>query len=190
MKSRPREYSTVIASTTETALQRSIIANEQSFVDGKIITWLDIELPVDKLRKARGHCIDLIGKTDDDEYIICELKFGKDSATDSPCRAADEVMNYLQYIRENYPSLDRDDNIHHTNGKHFYWKDVARKGRPIIAANDAYWSYWIKHREVSIPTDIPCFSLNVDVQYFKKLRNDREKYEPVIQDLTWKRLIP
>jgi len=189
MKSKPKEYSTLIASTTETALQRAIIINDYSIIDGEKVTWLDIELPVDIRSKARRRCIDLIGKTDD-EFIICELKFGKDSATDPPYYAEKEVINYIQDIRYNYISLDKDDSIHHTNGKHFYWRDVAEKGRPIIAANEAYWRYWTKHRKVDIPTDIPCYSLNVDTIFFKQLKQDRDKYTPEVVELAWTRLNP
>ena len=187
MKSNPTTYSTVIKSTTETALQRSIIINERSIIDGEEVTWLDIELPVDKKRKARGHCIDLIGKTSKG-YIICELKFGKDSGTDDPIDAETEVQRYIRDIQYNFPDLDEDDNIHHTNGKHFFWKDVAQNCRPIIAANGEYWSYWIKHRGMDIPKETACYSLNVDVQYFKQLKRDKEEYEPRIKDIVWTKL--
>lgn len=187
MKSNPKAFSTLIASTTETALQRSIIINEHSVIDGKDVVWLDIELPVDKHRKARGHCIDLIGKTDNG-YIICELKFGKDSATDDPIYAETEVKRYIRDIQYNYPDLDENDNIHHTNGKHFFWKEVAQNCRAIIAANEEYWRYWIKHRKMEIPKGTACYSLNIDVQYFKQLKQDKEEYEPRIDKITWTRL--
>ena len=184
MKSNPTTYSTVIKSTTETALQRAIIKGKKSIIEGKEVTWLDIELPIDTHSKARRRCIDLIGKTDD-EYIVCELKFGKDSATDAPYEAKAEVEIYMQAIKYNHKELDKENNIHHINGERFLWKDVAEKGRPIIAANEAYWSYWKKHRKVPVPADVPCYSLNVDTQYFKRLKQDREKYEPILNDLIW-----
>ena len=75
MKSNPRDYSTLIKSTTETAFQRAIILNKTSIIDNEIVEWLDIELPIDKDRKnARGHCVDLIGRSAKG-YVICELKF-------------------------------------------------------------------------------------------------------------------
>ena len=188
MNSNPTTFSTLIKSTTETALQRAIILGEKSIIDGKEVTWLDIELPVDTHSKARRHCIDLIGQTDD-EYIICELKFGRDSATDAPYEAKAEVNVYMESIKFNHKELDKEDNIHHTNGKHFYWRDVAEKGRPIIAANEAYWTYWKEHRSVPVPTDIPCYSLNVDVQYFKQQKNEKILYEPSINGLIWTKLI-
>lgn len=187
MKSNPTNYSKEIKSTTETAFQRAIIIGEKSIIDGKEVTWLDIELPVDTHSKARRKCIDLIGRCDD-EYIVCELKFGRDSATDAPYEAKAEVEVYMQSIKYNHKELDKENNIHHTNGKHFYWRDVAEKGRPIIAANDAYWSYWREHRNVPVPADIPCYSLNVDTQYFKHLKKEKEKYTPIIDNLTWTRL--
>lgn len=187
MKSNPGAFSTIIASTTETAFQRAIFLGGPSLIEGKTVRWLDIELPVDKHRKARGHCVDLIGTTDE-EFVICELKFGKNSATDSPEYAAAEIKRYLQDIRDNHSELDSEDNIHHTNGEHFFWGDVAKKCQPIIAANEEYWTYWTKNRKVSLPVDIPCYSLNVSADYFKQQKSDRERYTPSTQDLVWTRL--
>ena len=86
----PGNYSTQIKATTETAFQRAIILGEASTIDKETVEWLDIELPVDKHRKARGHCVDLIGRSKN-SYIICELKFGKNSATDYPSFAKEEL---------------------------------------------------------------------------------------------------
>ena len=137
--SNPGNYSTLIKATTETAFQRAIILGETSIIDNELVEWLDIELPVDEFRKARGHCVDLIGRSKNG-YIICELKFGKNSATDSPSFAKEELARYRKDIVLNYKHLD-ESNIHHKNGKAFNWEDVANNARYIIAANTEYWRY-------------------------------------------------
>ena len=125
MKSNPRDYSTLIKSTTETAFQRAIILNKTSIIDNEIVEWLDIELPIDKDRKnARGHCVDLIGRSAKG-YVICELKFGNDSNSDSPNDAAEEITRYSVEIKNNYAELDNC-GIHHTNGAPFLWEDIAK----------------------------------------------------------------
>lgn len=167
METNPGYYRTSIKSTTETAFQRAIILNEFSVIDGETIEWLDIELPVDKHRKARGHCVDIIGHSDSG-YVICELKFGRNSATDDPNCAAAEINRYQNDVQINYGDLDEGDNLHHKNGKHFYWKDVAETARLIIAANEQYWEYWLKHRRMKLPEGINCYSLNVHYDWFRE----------------------
>lgn len=187
MKTNPGYYSTSIKSTTETAFQRAIILNELSVIDGETVEWLDIELPVDRYRKARGHCLDLIGQSKRG-YVICELKFGKDSATDDPNFAADEIRRYQNDIQYNYEDLDEGDNLHHKNGKRFYWKDVAGASSLIIAANEQYWEYWLKQRGAKLPEDINCYSLNVKTDWFKEQKKNigGELYTPSLpEDCVW-----
>ncbi len=185
MKTNPGYYSTSIKSTTETAFQRAIILKECSVIDGETIEWLDIELPVDGHRKARGHCLDLIGHSDSG-YVICELKFGENSATDDPNYAAAEIERYQNDIQSNYDDLDEGDNLHHKNGKHFCWKDVARTARLIIAANEQYWEYWFKQRGAKLSEDIKCYSLNVKTNWFKEQKGGCGTYTPSLpEDCVW-----
>ena len=189
MNSNPGDYSTLIKSTTETAFQRAIILNKTSIIDNEIVEWLDIELPVDKDRKnARGHCVDLIGRSAMG-YVICELKFGNDSNSDSPNDAAEEIARYLIEIKNNFVELDNS-GIHHTNGATFLWKDIAKNARFIIAANQDYWKYWLEHRKYILPHNFDCYSIDVDVKCFKQQKQDKELYTPKLPECTWLKLNP
>lgn len=181
-------YSTEIRSTTETAFQRAIILGGTSIIDGEIVEWLDIELPVDGSRKAaRGHCVDLIGKSKDG-YVICELKFGKNAATDSPEEASNQLKMYRANIERYWSVLDGE-KIYHKNGKPFLWKEIADNARYIIAANEEYWSYWLTHKEeVQLPSDFECYSLNVKNDCFKQQKANNTKYKPELPECEWTRI--
>ena len=181
-------YSKWIRSTTETAFQRAIILGGTSIIDGETVEWLDIELPVDENRKAaRGHCVDLIGKSKDG-YVICELKFGKNAATDSPEDASDQLKRYRDDIKNNSSELD-EKKIYHKNGKQFLWEEIAGNARYIIAANEEYWSYWLTHRKVQLPNDFECYSLNVKNDCFKQQKANNTKYKPKLpEECKWTRL--
>ena len=182
----PGPYSTLIKATTETAFQRAIILGETSIIDNEIVEWLDIELPVDKHRKARGHCVDLIGRSKN-SYIICELKFGKDSATDYPSFAKEELERYRKDIEFNYEHLDNS-NTHHKNGKPFRWMDIANNTRYIIAANQEYWNYWREHRKEQLPEGIDCYSIDIDVSCFKRQKGNNVSYTPTLPKCNWIKL--
>ena len=184
MKTNPGNFSTTIKSTTETAFQRAIFLKNPSFVEGETIDWLDIELPVDLVRKSRRKCLDLLGLSDSG-YVICELKFGEDSSTDKPEDAAKEVLCYKKFIEDNYKELDAENNVHHKNGKPFLWSDVAQNSRCIIAANEAYWDYWLNHRGSKLPIGVKCYSLDVDVDCFKLQKGELESYEPTLPKCNW-----
>ena len=188
MKSNPGNYSTLIKATTETAFQRAIILGKTSIIDNEVVEWLDIELPVDKNRKARGHCVDLIGRSPKG-YVICELKFGNNSATDSPTYAAAELTRYLSDIKTNYAELDSC-NIHHKNGISFLWEDIAKNARFIIAANQDYWNYWLAHRKYEIPKNFDCYSIDVDIKCFKCQKQPNDSYTPHLPECTWSKLNP
>ncbi len=190
MGTNPGYYHTSIKSTKETAFQRAIILNEFSVIDGETIEWLDIELPVDQYRKARGHCLDLIGHSDSG-YVICELKFGRTSAKNDPSHAAEQVKQYQTEILSNYDVLDEGGNLHHKNGNHFYWKDVAGTSRLIIAANEQYWEYWLKElkkERKKLPEGVKCYSLNVKTDWFEeqKEKSGCGTYSPSLpEDCVW-----
>lgn len=186
LKTNPGNYSTKISSTTETAFQRAIILGETSLIDNEIVEWLDIELPVDKHRRARGHCVDLIGKSISG-FIICELKFGSNSATDSPSYAEEELKRYCKDIEDNYSVLDNS-NVHHKNGKMFLWKDIAKNARYIIAANNQYWEYWLNHRKVELPHEIACYTISVDAMCFKQQKGKNVTYTPILPKCDWNKL--
>jgi hypothetical protein len=182
----PGNYSTQIKATTETAFQRAIILGEASTIDKETVEWLDIELPVDKHRKARGHCVDLIGRSQNG-YIICELKFGKNSATDYPSFAKEELERCRKDIEFNCKHLDNS-NTHHKNGKPFKWEDIAKNSRYIIAANQEYWDYWLGHRKEQLPEGVDCYSIDIDVSCFKHQKGNNENYTPTIPQCNWEKL--
>lgn len=187
LQTNPGNYSTLIKSITETAFQRAIILGGKSIIDNELVEWLDIELPVDRHRRARGHCVDLIGRSISG-YIICELKFGSNSATDSPSEANKQLNRYKIDIEYNYSILDRC-NVHHKNGKPFLWKDIANNARYIIAANDQYWEYWLEHRNEAMPTDESCYSINIDKDCFKQQKGTNVSYTPHLpQYCIWHKL--
>lgn len=185
--SNSKKFTTCINSTTETAFQRAIFLNNKTKLGSKTaIEWLDMELPIDAARNCgRGHCPDLIGRIGN-RYVLCELKFGKGS-TDSPEDAANELKRYYDAIKINHMKLDAD-KLRHENGKPFLWKDLAKKDTMlVIAANAAYWVYWLGHREVSIPKGVYCYSVDVPVNYFKLQKGSAEgvNYTPFMETDKW-----
>ena len=72
--STPGMVSFTIKDTNEKALQRAVLNQGESYLDGKTVEWLDIELPVEFSENARRPCIDLIGRDEDGRYLLCALK--------------------------------------------------------------------------------------------------------------------
>ena len=108
-KTRPDSFSTLIADTGEKALQRALIMGGTSLIDGEVVEWLDIELPVEFSESARRRCFDLIGRTSSNKFIICELKYsrGTNNENESLKRAyEEELIVYKSLIEENYAELD------------------------------------------------------------------------------------
>lgn len=191
-KTRPDSFSTLIADTGEKALQRALIMGGTSLIDGEVIEWLDIELPVEFSESARRRCFDLIGRTSSNKFIICELKYsrGTNNENESLKHAyEDELMVYKSLIEENYAELDIN-KVHHTNGKDFLWSDVAKNAQYIIAANKEYWEYHLKQKDNQLPPeDISCYSIDVDIEYFKRQKGVNKQYMPNIpSDCIWERL--
>ena len=176
-----------IEATTETAFQRAILRKGKTILGSKTeIEWLDIELPVDKERGGRGHCIDLIGKMGN-RYVMCELKFGKDSATDSPSYAAAEVKRYFEDVKKNCEYLETQ-SLHHPDAKPFSWKDLAScKTILMVAANAAYWAYWLGHRKENLAEieGIQFCSIDVATDSFIWQKGDLKEYTPTIETSNW-----
>lgn len=176
-----------INAPTETAFQRAILKNGESFLGGRTkIEWLDIELPVDDGRGPRRQCVDLIGKQGEN-YVLCELKFGKDSGTDSPEYAAAEVRKYHEKIKLNWVELDKKF-LHHPDGKPFLWKNLARESTAlIVAANASYWAYWLGHRKADLSKieGVQFYSVDVPADTFTKQKANLETYIPTIDTNHW-----
>lgn len=98
-------------------------------------------------------------------------------------------MVYKSLIEENYAELDIN-KVQHTNGKDFLWSDVAKNAQYIIAANKEYWEYHLKQKDNQLPPeDISCYSIDVDIEYFKRQKGVNKQYMPNIpSDCIWERL--
>ncbi len=187
----PKDVSFNVSTTAETAFQRALFLSENSKIEGiGIVRWLDLELPVDRDRKARGHCIDLIGRAEDNSMVICELKFGK-PGNGSPQKAKEQLENYYKAVISNYDKLDEGNTLHHKNTLshgHFFWEEIASDStKLIIAANDDYWIFWEKKGEL-LPFRTNCYKINIPTNYFKMLKEQSkmEKYCPKVPLLEWR----
>ena len=185
---KPRDFSMKIRSTTETAFQRAIWGSKTSKVGRTTVTWIDIELPVNQSGNPRGRCIDLIGIDDQKEYVICELKFGKNTK-DAPAKAAKQVNEYLKFIQDNRNSLQPP---HKKARLPIDWRKVAAKStRKIVAANKDYWNHWSdpkrnkdKKSTTSIPDGIECYTLDISTKLFaeQKKKSKEATYTPEITE--------
>lgn len=72
--STPGYVSMNIKDTNEKALQRALLMQGTSLLDGKEVKWLDIELPIEFTDNSRRKCVDLIGKDNDGQLYLCEFK--------------------------------------------------------------------------------------------------------------------
>ncbi len=181
------EIKKLINSTTETAFQRAIFWNGETIRGKKTkIKWLDIELPVIPGDKSRRSSIDLIGKSGN-RYVICELKFGKNSKTECPDVAVKQLKGYYEQIKHNCDDLDKTD-THHKGCTSFKWKDLAFK-KPIlcVAANASYWAYWLGHRKTDISKlkGVEFYSVDIPADTFKLQKGNQDKYTPKIETNSW-----
>ena len=187
----PKDVSFEVSTTAETAFQRALFLQENCIIEGiGLVKWLDLELPVDRERKARGHCIDLIGRSEDMSMVICELKFGK-PGNGEPDKAKNQIENYFEAVKVNYDKLDEGNALHHKNvlnAGHFKWEEIASDStKLIIAANDDYWDYWRQRREIP-PLGIRCYRISVPTNCFKlqKELSGKERYTPTVQPSKWR----
>jgi len=186
----PGLISREVNTCSETAFQRAIFFKRKVHIKGLCdVTWLDMELPVDAERKSgRGHCPDLIGRSDNNDMVLCELKFGKPGNGD-PNEAKKQLDDYYESIIKNYRSLDFNNCLHHSNSNGvFLWEDFT-KGYPIkiIAANDDYWESWANPRKkqpILPPKDrgLICCSVRISSNIFRDQKGLKDKYEPKIPD--------
>ena len=154
------------------------------------VRWLDLELPVDRERKGRGHCIDLIGRASDNSMVICELKFGK-PGNGKPSEAQEQLEEYYHAVKENYDRLDEGNSLHHKNTLNagsFYWEEIASDSTiRIIAANDDYWNYWRK-KDVLPAAGSKCYTVPVPTTLFKMQKEQcaKDRYTPSVSNLEWR----
>lgn len=175
----PVRYGTEIRHTAECALQRAIILSSVSKLNGKEVEWLDIELPVDYSGNARGKSIDLIGIDKEGHYVLCELKFRKQSHDNgNPEEAAKQVKEYHGLIKKNHDKIHG----HKENGKPIDWQEVASdRTRLIIAANTKYWNFWNRKRKQGMNFDtsnVELYSIPTDEFEFKNQKGNNITYTP------------
>ena len=99
-KTKPGNASMEIKSVGETAFQRAIFLSRKTkinFNPKKDILWKDLELPVIFTKNSRRNCVDLIGNIGN-QLVICELKFMKETSSDSPWYAVLELLIYYYII--------------------------------------------------------------------------------------------
>lgn len=178
----PGNYSIEISHSAECAFQRAIIQGKYSFVKDEEIKWIDIELPVDKSNAARGKCIDLIGKDEQGNYVLCELKFRKKSDNGCPCKATNQLRDYFKLIEKNAAYLN-EIGLRHTNAtEDIDWTQVASpKTRLMVVANEFYWKYWLaryKKEEIFTDKKIEYYSVNIDSYIFNNQKGEKKRYEP------------
>ena len=138
--STPGYVSTNIKDTNEKALQRALLMQGTSLLDGKEVKWLDIELPIEFTDNSRRKCVDLIGKDNDGQLYLCELKFSGNS--DTPRDAESQLLEYFELIKYNAQKLE-DNNIHHKKQESFSWIELALSSPKLcIMADATYWCKW------------------------------------------------
>ena len=168
--------------TSECAFQRAIIQGKYSIVEREEIKWIDIELPVDDSSSARGKCLDLIGKDSNGNYVLCELKFRKNSDNGSPSKATEQLKGYFKSIQDNASELNRI-KLGHTNAsEQIDWEKVASSTtRLMVVANSFYWDTWLvrsKKKETLTDSQTEYYSVNIDRYEFEKQKGEKPYFTP------------
>lgn len=142
-KSGPKEYDVLnkTSNTEETLLQRIIIDQKISIIENAKIQWLDIELPVILNENHPRPRIDIIGRDESMNFVICKLKFGK--SEDSPESALFQILEYYLCILFNSSELDLS-GIHHSNADNSWkWSEISKKNTILVIGGDSvYWNSW------------------------------------------------
>ena len=184
----PGQFSEAISSknVSEVAFQRAIIEGKESIIDGVVVKWIDIELPVFG-KKARGKCVDLIGVDSRGRYVICELKFRRNKSNgDRPEEASAQLFNYYQHIRNFYEQFQLY-NLHHSNSNgEIDWQNVASYNtKLIVAANKSYWDFWCgkkHHQKVIFDDSISYYQVNISENEFFEQTTGKTRYMPVMPE--------
>lgn len=188
--STPGYVSTNIKDTNEKALQRALLMQGTSLLDGKEVKWLDIELPIEFTDNSRRKCVDLIGKDNDRQLYLCELKFSGNS--DTPRDAESQLLEYFELIKYNAQKLE-DNNIHHKKQESFSWIELALsypKPKLCIMADATYWCKWenkVEKVKLQHPNKVKCFAIDIDSDIFANQRavKSGEQYTPSLEENHW-----
>ena len=188
--STPGYVSTNIKDTNEKALQRALLMQGTSLLDGKEVKWLDIELPIEFTDNSRRKCVDLIGKDNDGQLYLCELKFSGNS--DTPRDAESQLLEYFELIKYNAQKLE-DNNIHHKKQESFSWIELtlsSPKPKLCIMADATYWCKWenkVEKVKLQHPDEVKCFAIDIDSDIFANQRavKSGEQYTPSLEENHW-----
>lgn len=190
---KPKKFSLKVnqKNTGETAAQRAIYNAEYAKIaDGRNITWIDIELPVVFSGKGRRPCLDIIGKDDDENYYLVELKYGKTG--NNPIYALLELLCYYLIIGKNASELNAY-KVWRPDSK-FSWDSFGNdKTILIVAANEEYWAKYKKESSYSLKKSKSFFDkieseIKVKIQFFSFANlapapdNIAKSYEPELLD--------
>ena len=176
----PDEFKMSIADAKEKAFQRAIISAGQSYLDGDIVEWIDIEMPVSSGRTKR---FDLIGVDASGQYVLCELKFfNKKSDGGTPVVATSQILEYLDALNDYCKKL-KDAGLPfrlHTNAKQTSLdidKFLACPPRLVIAANKAYWENEVVDLS-ELDDRIGYYSVDVDANAFELQKGNKDAFVP------------
>lgn len=186
--------------TGETAAQRAIYNSKYAEIpDGKNITWIDMELPVVLSNNPRRRCLDIIGKDDNDNYYLVELKYGKNG--DNPIYALLELLCYHLIIKDNFNELDKKKVWHSNKNKDykFSWQSFGSdKTILAVAANKEYWEKYREKSSYSLTKNKSFFDrikseMKVKIQFFSFANliepvESAEKYSPSLENNRWEEI--
>lgn len=179
----------------EKAYQRAIFPERTQLGLLGEVTWNDLELPVVFNKKSRRTSVDLIGKSDTNVPVLCELKFAtKTNYSNTPLYAVIELLFYYYLIQANHKELNNKE-VFHKNGNRFDWSEFNQNSILIVAANKEYWEYWkgdyekqkidIKSWINSLTLKIQLFSFdNINFKEQKETKGVDEKYIPNVSGKT------
>ena len=186
--STPGYVSTNIKDTNEKALQRALLMQGTSLLDGKEVKWLDIELPIEFSENSRRKSVDIIGIDTRGRFYLCELKFSGNS--DTPRDAESQLLEYFELIKYNAQKLE-DNNIHHKKQESFSWIELALSSPKLcIMADATYWCKWenkVEKVKLQHPDKVKCFAIDIDSNIFANQRavNGGELYTPSLVENHW-----
>lgn len=200
-----------VTSVTEVAFQRGIYKGGSTYLienlldAGKIIDWIDLEIPVVLSKKKRRFCIDIIG-SNKNKLVLCELKYTKVGAnpSDNPMYAVFELLIYYNFVRNNFKELDELKIFHDLeSSKDFTWEKYLKNSVPLllVTANASYWKYWFKREnyktgllkeiadlEKELHIEIQLFETK-DEDFLEQMKNGgNETYSPKVKSNIWNKI--
>lgn len=189
----------------ETALEKAIINNTFSIVDGEKIDWLDGELPVEaKMRdKAKYKRLDLLGLDSSGNYVLCELKFSGDCEANEgngdPSEAEDQLKEYADLLKKDIEWF----RLHKKRILDIPFNRSgfsSRSPRLMVVTDEAYWKIWCEknarrssQQRRSLDPHVEHYSIAIsseDLDRQKNTADEDDKYRPILPSsaVSWKRV--